>query len=253
MKEKFPVIDIDHVTFGYTELPIVEDVNLTIDLGEKLCIVGPNGGGKTTLIKLILGLLEPDRGRIHVLGKTPHQASREIGYVPQYAHYDPNFPVTVFDVVLMGRLVGSRLGGYSKKDRLAAIRALEDMKLGEVAGSLFSEISGGQQQRVLIARALATNSKLLIMDEPTANIDTESEQYLFRLLADTNHRRTILMITHEIGVAAGLFESIICVNRKVVVHPTSELTGDNIRDLYGGAPRLIRHDHRCAIKGHEHD
>ncbi len=253
MMTTIPDIAIEDVSFAYARVPVLENVNLTIAPGEKVCIVGPNGGGKTTLIKLILGLLIPDQGNIRVFGDPPRRAARRIGYVPQYAHYDPDFPVTVFDVVLMGRLHGPRPRGYSREDEKAATRALENMHLASLAHRLFSEISGGQRQRVLIARALATGNRLLIMDEPTANIDAGSEQYLFDLLSAPERDLTVLMITHEMGVASRFFESIVCVNRQVVVHPTSELTGENIREIYGGDPLLIRHDHRCSLEGHSHD
>jgi zinc transport system ATP-binding protein len=244
MSEK-TVITIDNVTFAYNGgVPILENVNLTILERDSVCIVGPNGGGKTTLLKLILGLLKPTKGQIRVFGKKPEDARLQIGYVPQYAHYDPQFPVTVFDVVLMGRL-GSRFGGrYSKEDKKAAREALGRMNLLDLGEQLFAAISGGQRQRVLIARALVGEAELLLLDEPTANIDMQMETNLFDILQELNRRMAILMVTHDIGFISKLFRNVACINRRVVIHPTSNLTGEMIQDIYGGEICMIRHDHQ---------
>ena len=243
-------VRIRDLDFAYNGTPILEQVSLEIMARDYLCIVGPNGGGKTTLLKLILGLLKPNRGEIEVLGHTPEKSRLRIGYVPQYARYDPQFPVTVLDVVLMGRLDRIFCGPYTKKDKEAALAALAEMGLTDLAGRLFAEISGGQRQRVLIARALAAEGELLILDEPTANIDAASEEHLFEILAKLNERLTVMLVTHDLGFASKFFKSIVCVNRQVVLHPTSELTGELIRNMYGGDIRMIRHDHRCSPEGH---
>lgn len=243
-------IRIRDLDFAYNGTPILQGVNLEIMARDSLCIVGPNGGGKTTLLKLILGLLKPNRGEIEVLGLSPEKSRLRIGYVPQYARYDPQFPVTVLDVVLMGRLDRIFCGAYGKADHEAAKAALAEMDLADLAGRLFAEISGGQRQRVLIARALAAEGDLLILDEPTANIDAASEEHLFELLAKLNERLTVMLVTHDVGFASKFFKSIVCVNRQVVLHPTSELTGELIRNMYGGDIRMIRHDHRCSPEGH---
>lgn len=248
--EQETAIRIRDLDFSYNGTPILQGVNLEIMARDSLCIVGPNGGGKTTLLKLILGLLKPNRGEIEVLGLPPEKNRLRIGYVPQYARYDPQFPVTVLDVVLMGRLDRIFCGPYAKKDKEAALAALAEMGLADLAGRLFAEISGGQRQRVLIARALAAEGELLILDEPTANIDAASEEHLFELLAKLNERLTVMLVTHDVGFASKFFKSIVCVNRQVVLHPTSELTGDLIRNMYGGDIRMIRHDHRCSPEGH---
>ncbi len=249
MPEK-TVISINNVTFSYNGgVPILEDVNLTIHERDSVCIVGPNGGGKTTLLKLILGLLKPTKGEIRVFGKKPEDARLQIGYVPQYAHYDPQFPVTVFNVVLMGRL-GSRFGGpYSKEDKKAAMEALRLMNLLDLRDRLFYAISGGQRQRVLIARALACDAELLLLDEPTANIDVLVETNLFEILEELNKRMAILMVTHDIGFISKFFRNVACINRRVVMHPTSKLTGEMIQDIYGGEICMIRHDHQHPAQG----
>ncbi len=247
------VIRVRDLDFSYGESPILTDVRFDIFLRDSVCIVGPNGGGKTTLVKLILGLLTPDRGTVLVHGRSPDRERHRIGYVPQYARYDSRFPISVHEVVRMGRLGNSISCRFSHKDNEKAMAALESVHLQELSGRPFSALSGGQRQRVLIARALASEGDILILDEPTASLDRQSEQQLFTLLASLNQQMAILMVTHEVGFSSTFFKRIICVNNQVYVHPTSELTGDLIRDMYGGDMRMIRHDHRCSAEGHEHD
>ncbi len=213
-------------------------------------MIGPNGGGKTTLIKLILGLLTPNKGAVRIYGKCPQEQVKRIGYVPQYTLYDPNFPISVYEVVCMGRLGCSRKNRYTDKDRQKTMNALESVGIENLANRPFASLSGGQRQRTLIARALAPEGDILILDEPTSNIDHRSEQQLFKLLAILNQRMTIIMITHEVGFASSFFTRVICVNNKVAIHPTSELTGELIRNMYGDDLRMIRHDHHCDNKGH---
>jgi zinc transport system ATP-binding protein len=207
-----------------------------------VCVVGPNGGGKSTLLKIILGLFRPDSGRVRVLGTTPARARSRIGYMPQYAHHDPQFPVTVMDVVLMGRLERGWGGPYSGEDKIAAKAALAELGLMDLRGRLFNALSGGQRQRVLIARALATDPELLILDEPTANVDVMVEARFLDILKELNHRMTIVMATHDLGFVSDIVSNVVCVNRRVIVHPTSELTGDMMSDIYGGEVRAIHHD-----------
>jgi zinc transport system ATP-binding protein len=242
-----------NVSFAYHSVPILENVNFVVDRGEFVTIVGPNGGGKTTLLKLLLGLLHPDAGEIRILGEKPEKSRFRIGYMPQHVFLDIKFPVTVLDVVLLGRL-GNRIGGrYTKKDRDMAELALNEVQLSHLSGTLFSEISGGQRQRVLIARALCIDPEVLLLDEPTANIDPEVEKNLLEILQELNKRMTILMVSHDIGFVSQVVERVICVNRRVVIHPTSEINGTLIKDIYGGDYCMIRHDHRCSEEGHFYD
>ena len=246
-----PAIEVTGVTFAYHSQPVLTDVHFVIDPGDRVCMVGPNGGGKTTLVKLILGLLSPDQGTIRVFGQPPQRQQQRMGYVPQHSHFDPRFPISVLEVVCMGRLSGTT-GHYGAEDRKAARQALDLVGLSPLADRPFSDLSGGQRQRVLIARALATGGDILILDEPTANIDKASEQGLFDLLAALGDGITIIMVTHEVGFASTFFQRMICVNNRVYVHPTSELTGELIQDIYGGPLQMIRHDHRCSERGHDH-
>ena len=246
-------ITLQDVSFSYGTVQVLENVCFEVDPLDSVCIVGPNGGGKTTLIKLILGLLHPNQGTIRIYGEKPEDECRRIGYVPQYTQYDASFPISVRQVVSMGRLGHSLTGRYSDNDRAFVAAALGDVRLDELADRPFASLSGGQRQRALIARALAAGGDILILDEPTANIDHESEQLFFELLGRLNKKMTVLMVTHEVGFASTFFKRIICVNKQVYIHPTSELTGELIKNMYGGDLQMIRHDHCCSAEGHEHD
>ncbi len=245
-------ITLRHVSFAYRRRNILEDVDLDIEKGEFACVVGPNGGGKTTLLKLILGLLSPNSGEIRVFGEPPEKMRHRIGYMPQYAHLDMNFPATVLDVVLMGRLSRTSLW-FSKKDRNEALSAIEEVGMGDFARTGFNTLSGGQRQRVLIARALCSRPDMLLLDEPTANVDQQTELNLFAILRDLNERMTILVVSHDLGFVSQYVKSVICVNRKVVVHPTTLMNGTLIKDIYHGDLKMVRHDHRCSATGHDHD
>ena len=239
------VIDIAGLSFSYGARNILDGVDLTIFKNDAICLVGPNGGGKTTLIKLILGLLTPDSGMIKVLGKTPCEVSDKIGYVPQHASYDPKFPISVLDVVVMGRLRPGLFFRHGERDRERARAALAEVALADYAARPFTALSGGQRQRVLIARALAGDGKILILDEPTASIDQEATAHLYGLLRALAGNLTLLMVTHDLGVVSSLFTRVACINRRVATHPTSELSGKTLAEMYGDDALLIRHDHCC--------
>lgn len=238
--------------FSYDQHPVLSRVNISIPQGDFICIVGPNGSGKTTLLKLSLGLIKPTQGSIEIFGKKPTQVSHRIGYVPQHPRLDPLFPVSALDVTLMGRLGSARSWGpWQKDDTQQALTALDEVGLADRADRHFASLSGGQKQRVLIARALAGNPDLLLLDEPTAGLDAHVEEGFYRLLEDLNKRLTIVMVSHDLGFVSGFVRSVICVGQDVVVHPTSEITGEVIADLYGSDMRLVRHDHRCSEEGHQ--
>lgn len=241
-----PVILLRDVTFSYGGEPALEDVTLSVCDRQAVCIVGPNGGGKTTLVKLILGLLTPQRGEIRVFGQPPHRSRLRVGYMPQHVQHDSQFPVTVMDIVLMGRLgqggLGGVLGWPGHADRRAALDALVQVGMEHSGPRPFAALSGGQRQRVLIARALCCKPDLLLLDEPTSNVDSMVEARLLDLLRELNRRMTIVMVSHDLGFVSGLVESVICVNRRVVIHPTSQMTGQAIHDIYGGEVRVVRHN-----------
>jgi len=238
-----PVIEMEHLSFSIGGLGVLEDVTLTVRERDFVCIVGPNAGGKTTLLKLVLGLLRPTAGTVRVFGGIPARSRFRIGYMPQHTSLDPRFPVTVLDVVLMGRLTGSsRFGPYGRKDREEALLALEMLQLAGVRRRSFAELSGGQRQRVLIARALVSSPDLLLLDEPTSNVDAVLETELFELLNRLNERMTIALVSHDLGFVSRYVKRVVCVNRRVADHLTSEITGEMIHEIYGSDVRMVRHD-----------
>jgi zinc transport system ATP-binding protein len=230
------------VTFSYDGTPVLDAVDLTIPERDLVCVIGPNGGGKTTLIKLMLGLIVPQRGRVTVLGGAPEDACRRIGYMPQHARLDPQFPVSVMDVVLMGRLGKGKVAGpYRRSDRAVAARVLEEVGLVDLRNRPLSALSGGERQRVLIARALACEPELLLFDEPTANLDPAIQDNLYALLSDLNERLTVVTVSHDVGFVSVFFKTAVCVDRHVHVHQTSELTSRQVADMYGREVRLVHH------------
>ncbi len=240
-----PVLTFENVSFSYGSVPVLENVSFSIAERESVCVVGPNGGGKTTLVKLILGLLHPASGVIRVFGTSPQAARRRIGYMPQHLFFDPLFPVTVRDIVLMGRLKNGGWRGLfgwpGDEDRDAAAEALRQVGMEVFAKRPFSSLSGGQRQRALIARALVSRPDLLLLDEPTSNVDTLVEARLLDLLRELNERMTIIMVTHDLGFVSEMVRKVVCVNRRVVVHPTSDISGEIIHDIYGGHVRIVQH------------
>ncbi len=239
MNEK-PVIELTDVCFSYGSFEVLRDVNFTVGENQLVCVVGPNGGGKTTLLKIIVGLLQPDSGQARVFGGPPHQARNLIGYLPQSTNHDPSFPVSVLEVVLMGRLQKRLFGPYRKTDYKIARESLQEVDMADFVERPFAALSGGQRQRVLIARALATQPRLLILDEPTANIDPAQERCLHEILQRLRQRMTIVMVTHDF--VSELVEEVVCVNRTIEVHPTSRVVGHGGAEPEGAAARVVRHD-----------
>jgi len=241
------VIEAQGLSFSFNGEPVLEDVDLTVARHDFVAVVGPNGGGKSTLIRLMLGLLTPQRGRILVLGQAPAKVRQRLGYLPQHPSLDKAFPINVGEVVLMGRLGlgGLSWGGrWSRSDKDATEQALVTVGLSELGARPFAALSGGQRQRVLIARALATEPEILFLDEPFAGVDPGAEENIYELLQELSSGLTILMVSHDLGFVSPLVSHVICVNRKVATHPTAELTPELIRDMYGREVRMVRHDHK---------
>ncbi len=235
-----PVVEIKDMSYSYGAVPALKDVNFVAGQNELICIVGPNGGGKTTLLKVIVGLLRPDSGEVRVFGRPPTRVRDRIGYMPQNPRHDLSFPVNVLEVVLMGRLERRLFGPYTGADREAARRALGEVDMDGFARRPFSDLSGGQRQRVLIARALSSDPQLLVLDEPTANIDPGQERHLHEILQRLKKRITILMVTHDF--VSDTVEEVVCVNRGIEEHPTSLIEGHTAAELYAGHGRVVRHD-----------
>jgi zinc transport system ATP-binding protein len=231
-----PVIEVRDVTFGYGREVVLDHVSLAIQPRDFLAIIGPNGGGKTTLIKVILGLLRPWTGEVIV--RTPRG---RLGYVPQFSTFDRSFPLRVSDVVLMGKL-GRRglVRRYTKEDREDVERILERLKLKDIALSHVSGVSGGQLQRVLIARALAGDPEALFLDEPTASIDAESREVLREILEELNQRIPVVVITHDVTSLSTLATHIACINRRLFDHG-AEIDQHALEEVYGCPVELVAH------------
>ena len=235
------VLTVENVSFSYGSRPVFRDISFTIYEGDYVTVLGPNGGGKSTLAKLMTGLLVPASGRIRVRGVTPKNAGHLTGYVPQYMKFDTNFPITVFETVLTGCLDRS-IGFYTKQQKRDALSVLASVGLENLARASFSEISGGQRQRTMIARALVGNPDLLILDEPTSGVDAAIEQDLDVLLNRLNERLTIIMITHDFGFVDKSVSRVLCVNNGVVEHPVEDVDESLILSAYGRGVKSVRHD-----------
>jgi zinc transport system ATP-binding protein len=236
------VIDIRDLWFSYNGQPVLTNVNFKVARGEFMAIIGPNGGGKTTLLKLMLGLLEPDRGKIRIFGLSPRQAVNRIGYVPQNVHINRDFPISVLDVVLMGRLgMGSRSKRHSSAHRAAARQALARLEQCSFDHRDNAELSGGQLQKVFIARALVTEPEILFLDEPTASVDTKGQGDLYTLLQELNQTITILLVSHDVMALSRHIKSVACVNRNVLFHDAAELTEEMVDMAYPCPVDIIAH------------
>lgn len=211
-------ITVRHVSYGYSKQePVLRDVSFEVEEGEFLGLIGPNGGGKTTLLKLLMGFLQPWEGEIEIFGKKATDYPNGIGYVPQNLHFDKYFPISVMDLVLEGRL--SRLswtGRYSKQDQEAAEQALIEVNLADFAKRPFGTLSGGQAQRALIARALASEPRVLLLDEPLSCVDVEAEADIYGVLQKIRASHTILMVTHDIQAIIQQVKRILCVQGNVI-------------------------------------
>jgi len=254
------VVELEHVTVRYQDVIALEDVSLRVRPGEFLAILGPNGAGKTTLIKTILGVVQPIAGTVRLFGKPPQELNgdqRRLSYVPQLAEIDPRFPIRVFEMVLMGRYgqVGL-IRRPGKADREAARRALERVGMADLAHRQIGRLSGGQRQRVLIARALAAEPELLLLDEPTTGVDVGTTEGLFDLLEDL-HRQgmTIMVVTHDVGVIAQHVSQVACVNRRLVAHgrPQEVLSGEVLECMYGPESAFLGHGPVPHVVVHQHD
>ncbi len=239
-----PAAELDHVTFSYhpgVAGPALEDVSLRIEATDFLGVIGPNGGGKTTLLKILLGLLEPQKGTVKVFGRRvdltgPAEVRQRIGYVPQHASIDPSVPATALDVVLMGRLRLSSWGAtFARAHVVAAEDALRLTGTRELARRPIAELSGGQRQRVLIARALASEAELLLLDEPTQGVDLHREREVLELLERLNATMPIVMVSHDVNLVAAHLKSAVCVNRTLERYSADEVSPEIIEQMYHGS------------------
>ncbi|NOR78014.1 MAG: ATP-binding cassette domain-containing protein [Methanophagales archaeon] len=247
------IVKLEDVWLYFDNMPVLEGINLSIKDRDFLGIIGPNGGGKTCLLKLILGLLKPSRGELTVFGHTAERSRKSVGYVPQYSLFDRDFPINVLDVVLMGR-VGQmkRFRRYSEEDKKLASEALQTVEMHDYRNSQIGQLSGGQQQRVFIARALVTEPKMLLLDEPMASVDSHMQTELYELFEKLRQQMAIVLVSHDISAVSIYVDKIACLNRKLFYHDSKELTAEDLEESYlcpveiiaHGVPHRVLKEHR---------
>lgn len=240
-------LQFNDVCFAYERQEVLHNVDLFIPDKSLVAVVGPNGGGKTTLMRLALGLLKPRRGTVHVFGDAPEHRRRSIGYVAQHLSFDSAFPVSVLDVVLMGRADRHWLGPYRRVDRAKAVEALERVRLGHLSRRALAHLSGGERQRALIAQALVADPDLLLLDEPTANVDTTVEHEIYDLLRELNERMTIVVVSHNLNVVTRHASHVACVNRTASLARMDEFTEGELRAIHGGDMTVLQHELSCQV------
>ncbi len=236
-------VQIENVEAGYGDIVALSSVNLQIAVGSFTGIIGPNGGGKTTLLKIILGLLKPRSGKVSIFGQDPHVSRRLIGYVPQADHVNRNFPISVREVILQGRLAGKSLFCHRFKtiDHEKVQWCLQKLDLQELAQRQVGQLSRGQWQRVMIARALAVEPQLLLLDEPVTGLDSHASSLVYELLKELNREMTIIMVTHDTMAISSYVDDIACINHSLYYHGETKIDADLVMQLYGCPVELIAH------------
>lgn len=236
-------LEIDNLSVFYGEDCALDKISLSVAEHEFLGIIGPNGGGKTTLLKSILGLVQPKSGTVRIFGQTGAKARRNIGYVPQFSRFDRRFPISVEEVVLMGRLAGRSAWfvRYDAQDHDLIQSLLERLEIADLRKRQIGQLSGGQLQRVLIARALAVEPRILILDEPTASVDSASKTRIYDILKELNKDITILIVTHDLSAVSSNIDKIACLNQQLFYHGRTELEAGLVEKVYGCPVDLIAH------------
>ncbi|MGM0566329.1 MAG: metal ABC transporter ATP-binding protein [Bacteroidota bacterium] len=233
MEEK-PLIELQNVTAGYNGEPVLKDVNLKIYPNDFIGVIGPNGGGKTTLIKVILQLIKPMKGKVV-------RNTSGIGYLPQLNDIDRQFPITAEDVILSGKANRKRLFLHkSRKDKKEALELLKKMGAGHLLKKSIGELSGGQMQRVFLCRALISNPQILILDEPNTYVDNKFEGELYEMLREYNKTMSIIMVSHDIGMISPYVKTIACVNEYLHYHRSNVITEKQL-ESYNCPIQLVTH------------
>ena len=242
-----PAIELINVWARYGNITALEDINVKLEEGEFLGIIGPNGGGKTTLLKILTGLLKPSEGSIKIFGKDIEKQRNLLGYVPQFTSFDNSFPISVYDVVKMGR-INKSLGANEN----IIGESMELLNISDLRHKLIGDLSGGQKQRVLIARAIVAEPKIILLDEPTASTDARTGQSVYELLDELNKSATIILVSHDIGAISSYVKKIACLNRKLIYHDSKEVSREELEATYQCPVDLIAHGvpHRVL---HEHN
>lgn len=244
-----PLLTVQDLTVRYEEEAVLHQVNLTVGQGDFLGIIGPNGGGKTTLLKAILGLIKPEKGKVTL------KKGLKIGYVPQRFEVDKNFPISVAEVVSGGRAPSGLHPFMRLSAQDAVVRdVMAEVGIADLANHLIGELSGGQFQKTLIARALSGNPEVLFLDEPTASIDTQSAASIYEILRRLNEQgMTIIMVSHDLNVVSRYVGALACVNRTLVYHGEPLLSEEVLQQAYGCPVEIIAHgDVPHRVLGHHH-
>lgn len=236
------VVRLEDIWVHYNGTPILEGITLSVEQGDFLGVIGPNGGGKTTLLKVILGLITPSQGKIWVLGKPPERSRNNIGYVPQYNLFDRDFPISVWDVVLIGRYGrAGLLRRYSGEDRRTVQEVLQTVGMLDYKNRQIGKLSGGEQQRVFIARALVSNPELLLLDEPTASVDPTMQTEFYELLERLKQQMAIVLVSHDISAISIYVDKIACLNRQLFYHGSKEIGPEVLEATYKCPVQMIAH------------
>jgi len=223
-------------------IPVLEGIDLSVEQKDFLGIIGPNGGGKTTLLKVILGLVKPSRGIVRVLDRMPHKGHNNIGYVPQHNFFDRDFPISVVEVVLMGRYGSAGLmKRYNNRDTDMAEDALGKVGMLNHKNRQIGKLSDGEQQRVLIARALISEPKLLLLDEPVASIDSAMQTEFYELLESLKKQMAIIMVSHDVSAVSIYVDKIACLNRRLFYHGSKEISAETLEATYQCPVQMIAH------------
>ena len=247
MTDSLPVngrslVELRGVCAGYNGATVIEDIDLTVYDGDFIGILGPNGGGKTTLLKVLLGLVTPDRGTVTILGRPPRETRHRVGYVPQSVEFDDRFPVSVWDVAQMGRLGTRRiLHRFLAEDREIIAESLRSVEMLGLSHRPIGELSGGQRQRVYIARALAARPSVLLLDEPMASVDPQVRTHLYEVLGRINERIAIVMVSHDVSAVSTYVKTIGCLNRRLHYHRERQVTPEMLEQAYQCPVDLIAH------------
>ncbi|MGI6394904.1 MAG: metal ABC transporter ATP-binding protein [bacterium] len=240
------VIEFEKVSFSYNSNTVLKGVDMVVQKNDFLAIIGPNGGGKTTILKLMLGLIAPDKGEIKVLGQPPEKNTLKVGYVPQFSSHDRFFPISAKEVVLQG-LIGknSFTPFYPKKSLVEIENVMNRLGINERAKERFGDLSGGLKQRTLIARAIVGNPEILLLDEPVSSVDSSVEEDIYEMLVEFNKKMTIVIVSHDLGFVSQYVNKVGCVNKTFVCHKTEEMSSEIVDGVYNSKSVMIKH--KCGI------
>ena len=248
------IVEINSVYAGYDDEVILQDVSLDIFDDDFIGVIGPNGGGKTTLLNVILGLIKPYKGTVTFCDDLKQNRNNKIGYLPQLNKIDKKFPVTVKDVVLSGLIYGTGIMiKHSKLDKIETDRTLDRIGISSLKKYPIGELSGGQMQKVLLARAIVSSPRLLILDEPNTFVDNQFEGELYEILKELNNEMAIIIVTHDVGTISSYVKTIACVNRRLHYHKSNIISEEQLA-LYNCPIKLITHGEvpHTVLKTHDH-